>query len=138
MLKTLKAKNYIPEIQKEFVLQDFFVRELRIIPSYEWIKNRSKQFDYDESFNNVGMMYPIVVTNEKPDWVQKRILPKNPHHADVQGRLMSGLYVHVGNKRVLYALEKGYDFIEGYFVSELKEKNLIQNLQHIPHKSIPK
>ena len=105
MKKILRAKNYIPELQKEFVLQEFEVNELKIIPPDHWIKNRSKQFDYDESFNNVGMMYPIVVTNEKPDWVQKRILPKNPHHADPQGRLMSGLYVLVGNKEY-YMLKK--------------------------------
>lgn len=138
MKKILRAKNYIPELQKEFVLQEFEVNELKIIPPDHWIKNRSKQFDYDQSFNNVGMMYPIVVTDEKPDWVQKRILPKNSHHADQFGDLAKGLYVLVGNKRVLYAKEKGYDLIEGYFVTELKDKNKIRTKQHIEHKNIPK
>lgn len=138
MRKILRAKNYIPEIQEKFFLQNFYVPLLRIIPPHDWITNRSKQFDYDTSFKNHGMLYPIVVTNEKPDWVVKRILPKNSHHNDGFNRLVSGYYVHVGNKRVIYAINNGYDFIEGYFVETKEDKNYIQNLQHIEHTKIPK
>lgn len=78
------------------------------------------------------------MSDEKEDWVQKRILPKNPHHRDENGQLIKGLYVHVGNKRVLYAQQNNYDMIEGYFVKEQKDKTDIQRLQHISHTKIPK
>ena len=135
-MKILKAKKYLQEIS--IPLQLFKVEDINIIPSLDWIYNRSNQFGYKDSFNNKGMIYPIVVTDEKEEWVQKRILPKNPHHRDENGNLKKGLYVHVGNKRVLYARENNYDMIEGYFVTEHKDKTHIQRLQHISHTKIPK
>jgi hypothetical protein len=135
-MKILRAKKYIAEIV--IPLQLFKVKDIRIIPSTDWIINRSNQFGYKDSFDNKGMIYPIVVSDEKEDWVQKRILPKNPHHRDENGQLIKGLYVHVGNKRVLYAQQNNYDMIEGYFVKEQKDKTYIQRLQHISHTKIPK
>lgn len=135
-MKVLRAKKYIAEIV--IPLQLFKVKDIRIIPSMDWIINRSNQFGYKDSFDNKGMIYPIVVSDEKEDWVQKRILPKNPHHRDENGQLIKGLYVHVGNKRVLYAQQNNYDMIEGYFVKEQKDKTDIQRLQHISHTKIPK
>lgn len=135
-MKILKAKKYIKEIT--IPLQLFKVEDIKIIPPLDWIVNRSNEFGYKDSFENTGMIYPIVVTDEKEDWVQKRILPKNPHHKDKNGNLKKGLYVHVGNKRVLYARQNKFDMIEGYFVKNQKDKKHIQNLQHISHTEIPK
>lgn len=137
-MKVLRAKNRHPDIG--FKLLEIPVREIRIIPPMDWIENRSKEFDYKTSFDNKGMLWPIVVTPYDIDWVKERILPKNPHHESKihPGELMPFLYVHVGNKRVLYAQQNGYDRIEGYCVHTKEDKNYIQRLQHIPHTEIPK
>jgi len=135
-MRVLKAKIKLKDIN--LPLQLFKVKDINIIPTLDWIENRSNEFGYNDSFNNKGMIYPIVITDEKEEWVQKRILPKNPHHRDKNGNLKKGLYVHVGNKRVLYAIQNNYDMIEGYFVVNEDDKKQIQLLQHIPHTNIPK
>jgi len=135
-MKILRAKNISTKIN--FPLQLFDVKELRIIPSIDWLSKKINIYRYKSSFEKVGMLYPIVVTDEKEQWVKNRILPKNSQHKDEDGNLIKGLYVHVGNKRVFWAKENGYDKIEGYFITQEKDKTLIQNLTHINHESIPK
>ena len=137
-MKTLRAKQYHPDIKLKVV--DIPVREIKIIPPLEWIENRSKEFDYQKSFEKHGMLWPIVVTSYEHQWVKDRILPKNPHHESKthKGELLPYLYVHVGNKRVWYAMKNNYDRIEGYIVDTKEEKNMIRNLQHISHTEIPK
>ncbi len=135
-MKILKAKNIYSKIN--FTIQLFDVKDLRIIPSYEWLLKRMNIYEYKNSFEKVGMLNPIVVTDEKEQWVKNRILPKNSHHKDEKENLIKGLYVHVGNKRVLWTKENGYDKIEGYFVKDEKDKTFIQNLTHIDHNKIPK
>ena len=123
----------------------FIVEDLRIIPSDEWINNRSKQFGYKESFDNKGKMFPIAVSSTKNKWVQDRLLLKNeknefknPHHIDKDGNPIKGLYVHVGNKRVLYAQQNGYTHIEGYLISSIEDREMVKKVTHIPHMEIPK
>lgn len=123
----------------------FRVDELRIIPSDTWINNRSEEFGYKESFDNKGMMFPIAVSGAKYDWVQERLLLKNdkgefknPHHINEYGEVTGGLYVHVGNKRVLYAKQNGYTHIEGYLISSTSEREDVKRFTHIPHTEIPK
>ena len=135
-MKILRAKQH--HIDIKFKVIEIPLKEIRIIPPLDWIEKRSKEFDYQTSFDKHGMLWPIVVTSHKPQWVVDRILPKNPHHKDITGNLLPYLYVHVGNKRVLYANKMGYDRIEGYLVTEYKDKIMIKNLQHIDHKKIPK
>ena len=135
-MKILKAKNHLSEIK--IPIQLFDVEKLRIIPSYKWLEKKMRLYEYTNSFEKVGMLYPIVVTDEKEPWVKNRILPKNSQHKDKDGNLMKGLYVHVGNKRVLWAKENGYEKIEGYFITQEKDKTFIQNQTHIDHESIPK
>jgi hypothetical protein len=135
-MKILKAKNISTKIN--FPLQLFDVKELRIIPSIDWLNKKINTYGYKNSFEKVGMLHPIVVTDEKEQWVKNRILPKNSQHKDNDGNLIKGLYVHVGNKRVLWAKENGYDKIEGYFITQEKDKTFIQNQTHINHESIPK
>jgi hypothetical protein len=135
-MRILKAKNISSKIN--FPTQLFDVKDLRIIPSYEWLLKRMNIYEYKNSFEKVGMLHPIVVTDEKEQWVKNRILPKNSQHKDENDDLIKGLYVHVGNKRVFWAKENGYDKIEGYFITHEKDKTFIQNLTHINHESIPK
>jgi hypothetical protein len=135
-MKILKAKNYLSEIK--IPIQLFDVQSLITIPPDNWLENRVKEFGYFDSFEKAGMLYPIVVTDETEQWVIERILPKNPQHKDTNNKLKKGLYVHLGNKRALWAKEKGYEKIEGYFVKEKKDKELIKSLTHIKHTRIPK
>lgn len=135
-MKILKAKNKPKDIKISITL--FNVNELKIIPSDHWLTKRSNKFEYPKSFENHGMLYPIVVSDEKPEWVQRRIVKKNPQHTDSQGNLKKGYYVHLGNKRVKWAKENNFDKIEGYFIIEKSEKDHISNLTHIQHTEIPK
>ena len=135
-MKILKAKNYLSEIK--LPLQLFDVQSLITIPPENWLKNKVEKFGYFDSFEKIGMLYPIVVTDEIEQWVIDRILLKNPQHKDKDSKLKKGLYVHLGNKRALWAKQKGYEKIEGYFVKERKEKELIKMLTHINHSEIPK
>jgi len=135
-MKILKAKNHLSEIK--IPIQLFDVQSLITIPPDNWLENRVKEFGYFDSFEKAGMLYPIVVTDETEQWVIDRILPKNPQHKDTDNKLKEGLYVHLGNKRALWAKEKGYEKIEGYFIKERKDKELIKSLTHIKHTRIPK
>lgn len=135
-MKILKAKIIPKEVEQETTLFD--VDKLINIPPANWVTKRSNEFGYKESFENNGMIYPIIVSDEKPDWVQRRILPKNPQHKDENGKLKEGLYVHAGNKRVQWAKQNNYDKIEGYFVEDQNVKNKLKSHTHIGHKEIPK
>ena len=135
--KILKAKWH-PTGLTHLPLQNLKVSDIRIIPSNERITNRSNQFGYTESFDNAGMQFPIAVTTHEPEWVSERILPKNPHHRKEDGSLIEGYYVHVGNKRVLYAQQRGYEFIEGYLITSTGERELVKRHTHIEHTEIPK
>jgi hypothetical protein len=133
-MKILKAQKNI----SEFVVQYFEVKSLRIIPSNDWLIKRSNEFGYNESFEKHGMIWPIAVTDHRQQWVKDRILPKNPQHKDKDGNLIPGYYVHIGNKRVLWARDNGYDMIEGYYFHTMEDKRKIHQLQHIAHTEIPK
>ena len=110
------------------------------IPTDAWLKQRSKQFGYDESFEVHGMLYPIVVSTHEHPWVEQRLKveKQNPHHFDSSNKIIPGLYVHLGNKRVLYAMQKGYTHIHGYIISTETQKNLARWQTHIEHTEIPK
>ena len=135
-MKILKAKNYLSEIK--IPVQLFDVEKLRIIPSYEWLEKKMRLYEYTNSLDKAGMLYPIVVTDHNEQWLKNRILKKNLHHKDENNNLIQGLYVLLGNKRVMWAKENKYDKIEGYFIKDEKDKQFIQNLTNINHKDIPK
>ena len=133
MKKLFSAKNF------PFELKELEVNKLRCIPTDAWLKQRSKQFGYNESFEMHGMLYPIVVSSHEHPWVKQRLAieKENPHHYK-NGELIPGLYVHLGNKRVLYAMQKGYTHIHGYVISTETQKNLARWQTHIEHTEIPK
>jgi hypothetical protein len=95
-------------------------------------------YEYTNSLNKVGMVYPIVITDHNEQWLKNKILNKNPHHRDENNDLIKGLYVLLGNKRVMWAKENKYDQIEGYFIKDEKDKQLIKILTNINHSEIPK
>ena len=114
-MKTLKAKRYcatpLPVLQ-------FDVNSLMILPSQKWIQKRYPKFK--DSADKVGMIWPIIVTDDKHYWQHEKNWPK-----DEQGKYISGKMVHTGNKRVIWAKENGYTHIEGYFVKNKMEKDKI-------------
>jgi hypothetical protein len=115
-MKILKANNYIKDI--DIPITVFDLKDIMIIAGLKWLKKRINPLF--ESIDKVGMMWPIIVTDLKYYWNKERNWPK-----DEQGNYKPGIAVHTGNKRVLYAIEKGYSHIEGYFVKSLEEKNNI-------------
>tara|TARA_Y100000004_G_scaffold32561_1_gene34253 strand:- start:2340 stop:2768 length:429 start_codon:yes stop_codon:yes gene_type:complete len=135
--KILKA-IWHPTALHHLPLQVLRVEDIRIIPPNDWLVDRSNQFGYTESFENKGMQYPIAVTTHEPRWVAERILPKNPQHRAEDGSLIKGYYVHVGNKRVLYAQQKGYTHIESYIIKNTIQRDQVKYYTHIPHTEIPK
>jgi len=113
-MKILKANNYL----KDIPINIFNLKDIMIIPSLNWLNKRIKPLY--ESVDKIGMIWPIIVTDLEHYWNKEKNWPK-----DEQGNYKQGIAVHTGNKRVLYAIEKGYDHIEGYFVKNLEEKNNI-------------
>jgi hypothetical protein len=113
-MKILKANNYI----KDMSVNVFNLKDIMIIPSLKWLNKRIKPLY--ESIDKIGMIWPIIVTDLEHYWNKEKNWPK-----DEQGKYKQGTAVHTGNKRVLYAIEKGYSHIEGYFVKNLEEKNNI-------------
>jgi len=134
-MKILRAKKY-PEVKLD--LREFDLSELKIIPPTDWLERRIDNFGYSQSFSNHGMIYPITVSTHYPEWVKERIIPKCPHHVDEKGELKPGLYVHSGNKRVIWAQKNGYDKIEGYLIDKKEDKGDIRSKTHIAHGDIPK
>lgn len=135
-MKILKAKSHLSEIK--IPVQLFDVEKLRIIPSYKWLEKKMTLYEYTNSLNKVGMLYPIVVTDHTEQWLKNKILNKNLHHKDKNNNLIEGLYVLLGNKRVMWAKDNKYDQIEGYFIKDEKDKQLIKSLTNINHNEIPK
>ena len=135
-MKILRAQKHPDNIKQDVRLFD--LSELKPIPPLYWLEKRIAEFGYNQSFENHGMIYPITVTTHYPEWVKERIIKKCPHHVDEKGELKAGLYVHTGNKRVVWAKNNGYDQIEGYLVDEKDEKGKIRSQTHIAHGDIPK
>ena len=117
----LKANKKPDNLFDDF--REFDLDELILMPTNEWLKNRMDEFDYWESFEKHGMIYPITVSPHTEEWVQERLKRgKTPQHLKANGDVRPGLYVQTGHKRVYWAREKGYTHIEGYYVTEQQDK----------------
>ena len=82
-------------------LRELDLDELILIPPNEWLKDRMNEFNYWESFDKHGMVYPITVSPHTEEWVQERLQRgKTPQHIKANGEVRPGLYVQTGNKRV--------------------------------------
>ena len=60
-------------------LRELDLDELILIPPNEWLKDRMNEFNYWESFDKHGMVYPITVSPHTEEWVQER-LQELKHH----------------------------------------------------------
>ena len=136
-MKILYAKNHPRELE-HLKLQLFNINELILMPSIKWLKERMNMFEYENSFNNKGMLYPIAVSTHEPEWLYERFKRKNLPHIDENNKVKPGLYVQTGNKRVLWARENGYNQIEGYLIHSKEDKSKIRAVTHIKHTEIPK
>ena len=97
------------------------------------------EFNYWESFDKHGMIYPITVSPHTEEWVQERLKRgKTPQHLLEDGNVRPGLYVQTGNKRVYWARLNNYTHIEGYYVTDREDKAKIRSKLHIPHTEIPR
>jgi len=139
-VRILQANFHPKEIK--LCVRLFDVKDIRFLPSDAWLNARMEKFGYNESFQKAGMMYPIAVSTHDHKWVKRRIEiePNNPERTNVDkdGKIIPGLYVHVGHKRVKWALENGYKAIEGYMITSTAERQMIKRYTHIPHDKIPK
>jgi len=139
-MKILRAKEYPKDIG--LCVRAFRVDELRFLPSDKWLRVRMERFGYDESFRVAGMLFPIAVSTHDHKWVRRRVEvePNNPENTnlDKDGKIIEGMYVHVGHKRVLWARENGFDAIEGYLINSTRDRQIIKRATHIPHEKIPK
>jgi len=135
-MKILYAKNHPRELE-HLKLQLFNINELILMPSIKWLKERMNMFEYENSFNNKGMLYPIAVSTHEHEWLRERLARKNLPHI-VDGKVKPGLYVQTGNKRVLWAKENNYDQIEGYLVSNKQDRSKMRAVTRIKHTDIPK
>ena len=138
----LKAQKYPDSIYGN--VQEFDLDEIRCVPKDTWLERRMNEFDYWTSFENNGMIYPILVSPHTENWVRDILLQKSngefkkPQHIKANGEVRPGLYVQAGNKRVYWAKQKGYTHIEGYLITDKEKKSKIKTETHIGHNDIPK
>ena len=136
-MKILSAKEHPDSIYND--LRELDLKDLILIPPNTWLEDRMNEFNYWESFENHGMIYPITVSPHTESWVQERLLRgKTPQHIDENGQVKPGLYVQTGNKRVYWARRNNYTHIEGYYVTDREDKAKIRQKLHIPHTEIPR
>lgn len=136
-MKILKASKTPDDLNYD--LNELELDKIILMPSDEWLKGRMDKFNFWDSFEKHGMLYPITVSPHTEDWVQDRLKKgKTPQHIDANGDVKPGLYVQTGNKRVYWARQKGYTHIEGYNVTHREDKAKIRTKLHIPHTKIPK
>ena len=128
-MKILRSKEKVDSIYKDLIL----------MPTNDWLEKRMNEFNYWESFDKHGMIYPITVSPHTEEWVQERLKRgKTPQHLLENGEVKPGLYVQTGHKRVYWARRKNYTHIEGYYVTDREDKAKIRSKLHIPHTDIPR
>ena len=136
-MKILRAKEKVDSIYND--LRELDLKDLILMPPNNWLEDRMNEFNYWESFDKHGMIYPITVSPHTEDWVQERLKRgKTPQHLLEDGNVKPGLYVQTGNKRVYWARQNGYTHIEGYMINEREDKAMTRAHTHISHDRIPK
>ena len=136
-MKILRAKEKVDSIYND--LRELDLKDLILMPPNNWLEDRMNEFNYWESFNKHGMIYPITVSPHTEEWVQERLQRgKTPQHLYANGEVRPGLYVQTGHKRVYWARQEGYTHIEGYYVTDREDKARIRNKLHISHTEIPR
>ena len=119
----LKAQKHPDTIDNE--LLEIPLTEIKYIAGENWLRKKMVKYDYENSFKNAGMVFPITTVYSKDYWTPHRL------HSE-------GLYVVTGHKRVMWAKRNGYTHIEGYKVDNKKDMVSIRMKTKIPHEDIPK
>ena len=136
-MKILRANKKVDSIFND--LRELDLKDLILMPPNDWLEDRMNEFNYWESFDKHGMIYPITVSPHTEEWVQERLKRgKTPQHLLENGEVKPGLYVQTGHKRVYWARRKNYTHIEGYYVTDREDKAKIRSKLHIPHTDIPR
>ena len=113
VMKVLKANNYVPQNITECEVVMFPVKDIIITAPRKWIAKKMKPFT--ESIESVGMMWPVIVVHLNDYWEPMK--SKRWPRKNLEGDFVEGFGVHTGNKRVIWAQENNYDFIESYIVT---------------------
>ena len=132
-MKVLKANNYVPQDITKCEVVMFPVKELLITAPRKWIAKKMKPFT--ESIESVGMMWPVIVVHLNDYWEPMK--SKRWPRKNLEGDFVEGYGVHTGNKRVIWAQENDYDFIEAYIVKSKEEKDAIVTHTFLPRGQWP-
>jgi len=132
-MKVLKANNYVPQNITECEVVMFPVKDIIITAPRKWIAKKMKPFT--ESIESVGMMWPVIVVHLNDYWEPMK--SKRWPRKNLEGDFVEGYGVHTGNKRVIWAQENDYDFIEAYIVKSKEEKDAIVTHTFLPRGQWP-
>tara|TARA_B100001057_G_scaffold394167_1_gene403278 strand:- start:74 stop:487 length:414 start_codon:yes stop_codon:yes gene_type:complete len=132
-MKVLKANNYVPQNITECEVVMFPVKGIIITAPRKWIAKKMKPFT--ESIESVGMMWPVIVVHVDDYWEPMK--SKRWPRKNLEGDFVEGYGVHTGNKRVIWAQENDYDFIEAYIVKSKEEKDAIVTHTFLPRGQWP-
>ena len=133
VMKVLKANNYVPQNITECEVVMFPVKGIIITAPRKWIAKKMKPFT--ESIESVGMMWPVIVVHVDDYWEPMK--SKRWPRKNLEGDFVEGYGVHTGNKRVIWAQENDYDFIEAYIVKSKEEKDAIVTHTFLPRGQWP-
>ena len=133
VMKVLKANNYVPQNITECEVVMFPVKDIIITAPRKWIAKKMKPFT--ESIESVGMMWPVIVVHLNDYWEPMK--SKRWPRKNLEGDFVDGYGVHTGNKRVIWAQEHDYDFIEAYIVKSKEEKDAIVTHTFLPRGQWP-
>jgi len=133
VMKVLKANNYVPQNITECEVVMFPVKDIIITAPRKWIAKKMKPFT--ESIESVGMMWPVIVVHLNDYWEPMKS-KRWPRH-NLEGDFVEGYGVHTGNKRVIWAQENNYDFIESYIVTCREQKDVIVTHTFLPRGKWP-
>ena len=121
-MKVLKANNVVPQhvFQEgpKLKTEMFPVKDILITAPRKWINK--KMVPFTESIESVGMMWPVILVHVDDYWEPMK--SKRWPRKNLEGDFVEGYGVHTGNKRVIWAQENNYDFIEGYFCKSKAEQ----------------
>ena len=133
VMKVLKANNYVPKSLTDCEVVNFPVKDIIITAPRKWIAKKMKPFT--ESIESVGMMWPVILVHLDNYWEPMK--SKRWPRKNLEGDFLEGYGVHTGNKRVIWAQENDYDFIEAYIVKSKEEKDAIVTHTFLPRGQWP-
>ena len=70
-MKILRANKKVDSIFND--LRELDLKDLILMPTNDWLEKRMNEFNYWDSFDKHGMIYPITVSPHTEEWVQERL-----------------------------------------------------------------